>query len=58
MIKETYERLLMDVTKFDAEDIITTSGFGPGGGGSGGSGGGGGDDHLPPYELPIVPLGL
>ncbi len=26
--KETYERLLMDVTKFDAEDIITTSGEG------------------------------
>lgn len=30
MIKETYERLEMDVTKFDAEDVITTSGFGPG----------------------------
>ena len=30
MIKETYERLLMDVTEFDAEDIITTSGEGPG----------------------------
>ena len=26
MIKETYERLYMDVTQFDAEDIITTSG--------------------------------
>ena len=26
MIKETYERLFMDVTQFDAEDIITTSG--------------------------------
>ena len=26
--KETYERLLMDVTKFDTEDIITTSGEG------------------------------
>ena len=25
MKKETYERLLMDVTEFDAEDIITTS---------------------------------
>ena len=25
MIKETYERLQMDVTLFDAEDIITTS---------------------------------
>ena len=55
MIKETYERLEMDLTKFDIEDIITTSGFGPGGGGSGG---GGGDDRLSPYELPIVPLGL
>ena len=30
MIKETYERLLMDVTQFDAEDIITTSGEEPG----------------------------
>ena len=26
MTKETYERLLMDVTEFDVEDIITTSG--------------------------------
>ena len=33
MIKESYERLMMDVTKFDAEDVITTSGIGPGGGG-------------------------
>lgn len=32
MIKETYERLFMDVTEFDAEDIITTSGEGGGGG--------------------------
>ena len=29
MNKETYERLLMDVTQFDAEDIITTSGEEP-----------------------------
>ena len=29
MIKETYERLTMDVTKFDVEDVITTSGVGP-----------------------------
>ena len=29
MIKETYERLYMDVTQFDAEDIITTSGETP-----------------------------
>lgn len=29
MNKETYERLLMDVTEFDAEDIITTSGETP-----------------------------
>ena len=28
MTKETYERLLMDVTEFDVEDIITTSGEG------------------------------
>ena len=31
MIKETYERLLMDVTEFDTEDVITTSGITPGG---------------------------
>lgn len=30
MNKETYERLEMDVTKFDVEDVITTSGVGPG----------------------------
>ena len=30
---ETYERLSMDVTPFDAEDIITTSGAGGGSGG-------------------------
>ena len=29
MNKETYERLLMDVTEFDTEDIITTSGLTP-----------------------------
>ena len=27
--KETYERLLMDVTEFEAEDVITTSGITP-----------------------------
>ena len=32
MNKETYERLLMDVTEFDTEDVITTSGEGGGGG--------------------------
>ena len=42
MNKETYERLMMDVTKFDVEDIITTSG---------GGSGGGGNDPLDPYEL-------
>ena len=31
MIKETYERILMDVTEFDTEDVITTSGITPGG---------------------------
>ena len=30
MNKETYERLLMDVTEFDTEDVITTSGETPG----------------------------
>ena len=51
MIKEAYERLELDVTEFDIEDIITTSGIGPGGGG---------DEpsteptqSLDPYELPI-----
>ena len=34
MIKESYERLMMDVTEFDAEDVITTSGAGGGGGSS------------------------
>lgn len=29
MIKESYERLLIDVTKFDIEDVITTSGQEP-----------------------------
>ena len=29
MIKETYERLHMDVTQFDKEDIITTSEVAP-----------------------------
>ena len=27
MCKEIYERLNMDVTEFDAEDVITTSAF-------------------------------
>lgn len=51
MIKEAYECLELDVTEFDIEDIITTSGIGPGGGG---------DEPsteptqpLDPYELPI-----
>ena len=30
MTKELYERLEMDVTQFDIEDVITTSGVGPG----------------------------
>lgn len=30
MKKELYERLEMDVTRFDIEDVITTSGTGPG----------------------------
>ena len=29
MNKETYERPLMDVTKFDVEDVIITSGSEP-----------------------------
>ena len=50
MIKEAYERLELDVTEFDIEDIITTSGIGPGGEPTT-------DptttDPLDPYELPI-----
>lgn len=41
MIKETYERPLMDVTEFDTEDVITTSDTTP--------------DPLSPYELPLNP---
>ena len=41
MNKETYERLMMDVTKFTAEIVITTSGVGPGPGP-------GGNDPLDP----------
>ena len=51
MNKETYERLMMDVTKFDVEDVITTSGGGSGGGG-------GGNDPLDTYELPGMPFGF
>ena len=61
MIKEAYERVEMDVTQFDVEDIITTSGVGPGGGG-------GTEpateqpttEPLGPYELPAggLPVGF
>lgn len=54
MNKEPYERLMMDVTEFDAEDVITTSGGGSGGGG----GGGGSSDSFDNYELPGVPFGF
>ena len=47
---ETYERLEMDVTQFDAEDVITTSGIG-GGSGSGGSDAPGFDGD--PWGIPI-----
>ena len=50
MIKEAYERLSMDVTQFDVEDVITTSGVTPGGG----------DSHnLNPgdYEGIFIPVG-
>ena len=50
---EIYERLEMDVTQFDAEDIITTSGTG---GGTGGQGGGTGGGVIPTdYEL-LIPI--
>ena len=51
MIKEAYERLSMDVTEFDIEDIITTSGVGPGGGEP--TTDPTTTDPLDPYELPI-----
>ena len=55
MNKETYERSELEITAFDVEDIITTSGVGPGGGG------GGTEpateqptsEPLGPYELPV-----
>lgn len=50
MIREAYERLSMDVTQFDIEDVITTSGVTPGGG----------DSHnLNPgdYEGIFIPVG-
>ena len=43
----------MDVTKFDVEDVITTSGVGPGPGP-----GPGGNDSLDTYELPGIPFGF
>ena len=50
MNKETYERLMMDVTKFDVEDVITTSGVGPGGGS-------GQPDFInDDWGVPLVPL--
>ena len=55
MIKETYERLTMDVTKFDVEDVITTSGVGPGPGpGPGPDPGGNAPAFNPnnPWEMP------
>ena len=55
---EIYERLEMDVTQFDAEDIITTSGTGGGTGGQGGDTPGGGIIPID-YELPIpIPPGF
>ena len=51
MNKETYERLMMDVTKFDVEDVITTSGVGP-------APGPGGNDPLDTYELPGISFGF
>ena len=52
MNKETYERLLMDVTEFDVEDVITTSGVTPGGGGSDPSW------YWNPYEDGFMPNGM
>ena len=52
MIKESYERLMMDVTEFDVEDVITTSGIGPGGGGGNPSW------DWDPYEDGFMPNGM
>ena len=46
MMKETYERLDMDVTKFDVEDVITTSGEEP-------TGGPPAFDPKNPWEMPV-----
>lgn len=49
MKKENYERISLDITEFDVEDVITTSGTG------------GGDnppafDPHNPWELPVTPV--
>ena len=52
MKKESYERIILSITQFDTEDVITTSAAG------GGSGSGGG---TPPSFAPTdyeVPLGI
>ena len=55
MNRETYERLEMNITRFDVEDVITTSAIGGSGGGGAGSGGSGTPDFSfgGGYELPI-----
>ncbi len=44
---EAYERLMMDVTKFDIDDVITTSGEG------GSSDGPPAFDPKNPWEMPV-----
>lgn len=58
MIYESYERLDMDVTRFDAEDVITTSGVGPGGSGGGPGGNPGSDAPAFPGDDWGIPLGF
>ena len=55
MKKESYERIILNITEFDTEDVIMTSAAG-GGSGSGGSGSGGGTplSFAPTdYEVPL-----
>jgi len=54
MKKESYERLSLMITEFDAEDVITTSGIGPGPGPGPDPGGDApAFDPNNPWEMPV-----
>ena len=63
MMKESYERKSLIITRFATEDVIATSGpggggYNPGGGDDPGTGGGGSQQVVPNfvpdyYEMPI-----